>query len=119
MNNCIFPWVILVPERENIREIFELNAKDRKVLIEEIAMVSEVLNKTYWPDKINVAALGNMVEQLHIHVIARFKTDDAWPEPVWGKGSKAYDEKSALEVAEKLREACGGIKGFVTIANRP
>jgi len=119
MNNRIFPWVILVPERENMVEIFQLDEKDRRKLIDEIALVSDVMQKTYWPDKINVAALGNQVEQLHVHVIARFKTDDAWPEPVWGKGIEAYDEQSALKTAEKIRDACAGIKGFVTIANRP
>lgn len=119
MNNKLFPWVILVPERKDIVEIFQLNTKDRKTLIEEISVISEALNKTYWPDKINVAALGNQVEQLHIHVIARFKTDDAWPEPVWGKGGQVYDEQSILEIAEKLRGACKKIKGFITIANRP
>ena len=119
MNNKMFPWVILVPERENMVEIFQLKIKDRKTLIEEIALISDTLNKIYWPDKINVAALGNQVEQLHIHIIARFKTDEAWPEPVLGKAATAYDEASVVEIAEKLREACKEIKGFVTIANRP
>ncbi len=119
LNNRIFPWLILVPEREDMVEIFQLSAKDRKILIDEIAIISEILSKTYWPDKINVAALGNQVEQLHIHIIARFKTDDAWPEPVWGKGSEPYNEQSAKEITEKLRTACAGIKNFVTIANRP
>lgn len=119
MNNKIFPWLILVPERENITEIFQLSTKDQRTLIEEISLISETLNRTYWPDKINVAALGNQVEQLHIHVIARFKTDDAWPEPVWGKGSQPYEEQSVNEISKKLRTDCKKIKGFVTIANLP
>ena len=119
MNNKLFPWVILVPEREDMVEIFQLTKKDRKTLIEEIAVISETLKKLYWPDKINVAALGNQVEQLHIHVIARFKTDDSWPQPVWGKGAEVYDEESIVAIAEKLREACKDIKGFISIANEP
>ncbi len=119
MNNQMFPWIILVPERQGMVEIFQLKPRDRKVLMEEITLISETLNKVYWPDKINVAALGNQVEQLHIHVIARFKTDEAWPEPVWGKGAKPYDENSVMEIAAKLREACKKIKGFVTVANLP
>lgn len=119
MNNKLFPWLILVPERENIKEIFELTAKDRKILIDETALISKTMHKTYWPDKINVAALGNQVEQLHIHIIARFKTDDVWPAPVWGKGVAPYTKESVIEITEKLRQACGDIKGFVTIANQP
>lgn len=119
MNNKLFPWLILVPERKDIKEIFELAPKDRKLLIEETALISEALHKTYWPDKMNVAALGNQVEQLHVHIIARFKTDDAWPAPVWGKGAAPYTKKSVKEIADKIREACSSIKGFVTIANQP
>ena len=119
MNNKMFPWVILVPEREDMVEIFDLTSKDQKKLIEEISLISKAMKKLYWPDKINVAALGNIVEQLHVHVIARFKTDTVWPEPVWGKGAEAYNEESVIEISEKLREACKEIKGFVTIANQP
>jgi diadenosine tetraphosphate (Ap4A) HIT family hydrolase len=119
MNNRLFPWLILVPERAGMAEIFQLDEEDRHLLIDEISLISDIINKTYWPDKINVAALGNQVPQLHVHIIARFKTDDAWPEPIWGKGLEAYDEQSALQAADKLREACKGIEGFVTIANQP
>ena len=119
MNNKLFPWIVLVPERENIREIFELKPKDRKLLIEETSLMSETLKNVYWPDKINVAALGNQVEQLHMHIIARFRTDDVWPEPIWGKGSAPYAPESVAEITEKLRKACDDIKGFVTIANQP
>lgn len=119
MNNKVFPWLILVPERENIVEIFQLSAKDRKILIEEIALMSEILNKTYWPDKINVAALGNQVEQLHVHIIARFKTDDAWPKPVWGHESSPYNNESIVEITKKICANCTKIKGFISIANQP
>jgi diadenosine tetraphosphate (Ap4A) HIT family hydrolase len=86
MNDCSFPWLILVPERENIRELYELDEKDRAALIEEVALASRVIKHIYKPDKINIGALGNLVPQLHIHVIGRFKSDRAWPGPVWGAG---------------------------------
>jgi diadenosine tetraphosphate (Ap4A) HIT family hydrolase len=79
-----FPWVILVPERARMRELFELECAERALLMEEIALMSTVLRDLYQPHKINVAALGNQVEQLHVHVIARFHHDPAWPRPIWG-----------------------------------
>lgn len=85
MNDAAWPWLILVPEVADIKEIHELDASQRAQLMEEIAMVSERLAQLFAPDKINVAALGNMVPQLHVHVIARFKDDPAWPKPVWGQ----------------------------------
>ncbi|EPY02739.1 HIT domain-containing protein [Magnetospirillum fulvum] len=84
MNERSYPWLILVPRRAGISEIGELEAADRAVLIEEIARLSDVVRARLSPDRINVAALGNVVPQLHVHVIARFKTDPAWPRPVWG-----------------------------------
>src|SRR5215203_1805505 len=101
MKDCRFPWLILVPEREGVREIHELSPADRAELIEEIAQVSEVLKRLFHPDKLNVGALGNVVPQLHVHVVARFATDPAWPGPVWGSGTAiAY----AGELLEALRE---------------
>lgn len=87
MNNKNFPWFILVPNRKNITEIFELNKKDQLQLWHEISEISEFTKKHFNADKINIAALGNKVPQLHIHIIARFKTDLAWPNPVWGHAS--------------------------------
>jgi diadenosine tetraphosphate (Ap4A) HIT family hydrolase len=79
------PWLILVPRRANIREIFELEKNDRMQLMEEIAQTSKALSGLYAPDKINVAALGNQVAQLHVHIIARFTGDAAWPDPIWSR----------------------------------
>lgn len=99
MKDSRFPWLILVPERESVREIHELSAADRAALIEEIARTGEVLMRLFRPDKLNVGALGNVVPQLHVHVVARFSTDPAWPGPVWGSGlavSYADDQLEAL-----------------------
>lgn len=84
MNDSTYPWLILVPRRANCREISELPSGDRHRLIDEVARASEALQREFRPEKINVGALGNMVPQLHVHIIARFTTDPAWPRPIWG-----------------------------------
>ena len=78
-----WPWLYLVPRRVGIREIYELETADQNQLVREMAMAAEALNTLYTPDKINTAALGNMVPQLHVHIFARYTTDPAWPRPVW------------------------------------
>ena len=85
MNESRYPWFILVPRRAGIREIHELTSTERQQLWAESDQVSRALMAIFQPDKLNIAALGNMVPQLHIHHIARFQTDAAWPAPVWGK----------------------------------
>jgi len=97
MNDRRFPWLVLVPDREDVREIVDLPPADRAVLIEEIAQASGVLRRLYGPDKLNVGALGNIVPQLHVHVIARFTADPAWPGPVWGSGTPEAYQKDEIE----------------------
>lgn len=84
MNDRTYPWLILVPRRGGIREIVDLDPPDRARLMEEIAAASELLRRETRAEKLNVAALGNAVPQLHLHVIARFASDPAWPRPIWG-----------------------------------
>jgi diadenosine tetraphosphate (Ap4A) HIT family hydrolase len=99
MEDANYPWLILVPARPGLVELHDMNATDRAALMEEIATASKVLKEFSGADKINVAAFGNMVAQLHVHVIARRKTDPAWPRPVWGAAPRqAYlpAEKAAL-----------------------
>ncbi len=85
MNEANYPWVILVPRREGTREIHDLADADRIQLWDESALLSRALMRVFKGDKLNVAALGNLVPQLHVHHIVRFTTDVAWPAPVWGK----------------------------------
>jgi diadenosine tetraphosphate (Ap4A) HIT family hydrolase len=109
MNERSLPWVILVPERDGIKEIDELSADDRILLIEEIACVSQVIRHLYNPDKINVGALGNLVQQLHVHVIGRFVTDRAWPGPIWGIGlMQPYHIDELAKVLAQIRTALNG-----------
>jgi diadenosine tetraphosphate (Ap4A) HIT family hydrolase len=106
MNDRRYPWLILVPEREGKREICDLSIEDRAVLIEEIAQAQEVLIRLFQPDKLNVGALGNVVFQLHVHVIARFRSDFAGASPVWGVGAtERYGETELHEMQERLAGA--------------
>ena len=96
MNDSRFPWLIAVPQRAGIREIHELTPLDQTMLTFEVAHLAEVLQAMTGAEKMNVAALGNMVPQLHIHIIARHAGDAAWPNPVWGSGPAApYSEADA------------------------
>jgi diadenosine tetraphosphate (Ap4A) HIT family hydrolase len=99
MNEARYPWFILVPRRAGIREIHELPAADRQQLWAESNQISRALMALFQPDKLNLAALGNMVPQLHLHHIARFQSDAAWPAPVWGKFTP---EPYAVDMAQRL-----------------
>lgn len=84
MNDRTYPWLILVPRVPGAREIIDLTDADQQTLMREIARAGTAVKKLRHPHKLNIAALGNMVAQLHVHVIGRFETDPAWPKPVWG-----------------------------------
>lgn len=88
MDDCRWPWLILVPQRAGISELFELTPLDQTMLTFETNLVAEALKKARQPVKINVAAIGNIVRQLHVHVIARYENDANWPGPVWGFGQR-------------------------------
>lgn len=104
-NDARFPWLILVPLRADMAEIIDLADMDRAVLFDEIVLVSRVLRAATDCPKLNVAALGNQVRQLHIHVIARFENDAAWPRPVWGVGEAvAYATPARDRLIKKLRD---------------
>lgn len=110
MNETRYPWVILVPRQQDIREIHELTAMERQQLWQESDQLSRALMKLFKPDKLNIAALGNQVPQLHIHHIARFQTDAAWPAPVWGKfPPQAYTATEAAAQIQHLLAALSEI----------
>lgn len=101
-----FPWLILAPRRPATTELIDLAAPERAQLMDEIARASTALRNLTRCDKLNVAALGNVVAQLHVHVIARFHDDAAWPAPVWGKAARrAYARADRDSLAARLREA--------------
>ena len=104
MNDARFPWLILVPERADVSEPFELSDADQAQLWQESMRLGEAMKAHFAADKLNIAALGNQVAQLHVHHIARFHTDDAWPGPVWGVGSAVpYSDAARDALLDELR----------------
>ncbi len=104
MNDSNYPWVILVPRRPHLVELTDLDEAARVQLMAEIARVMDALKSAAACDKLNVAALGNAVPQLHVHIIARSKTDAAWPKPVWGVAPPiAYETAARERLIETLR----------------
>lgn len=89
------PWVILVPKRENLKELHHLPMQEQQQFLLESQAVSQALEATFQPEKLNLGALGNMVPQLHIHHIARFKDDIAWPGPIWGNTKSEFRSEQA------------------------
>lgn len=104
MNNQHFPWLIMVPQQAGLREIIDLSNADQHKLMDEISLVSNQMQTIFATHKLNVAALGNKVAQLHIHIIARNKNDAAWPNPVWGHApTKPYGEEEKLKIINRLK----------------
>jgi diadenosine tetraphosphate (Ap4A) HIT family hydrolase len=104
MKDANYPWFILVPDRDNITEIHQLKDKDQQQLITESSILSRIIEQQFKADKINIAALGNLVPQLHLHHIVRYTTDAAWPTPVWGKlPAKPYTDEEMKQVITLLK----------------
>jgi diadenosine tetraphosphate (Ap4A) HIT family hydrolase len=104
MDDARYPWIILVPRRADVTELFELAADDRVALSEEVAHTAQVLRTVSGAQKINIGALGNLVPQLHVHIVARNEGDAAWPGPVWGHGTAVrYDPARRDAFIEELR----------------
>lgn len=104
MNDSQFPWFILVPQRENIREIYELSDAEQIMLIRESSYLAKKLAEIFNADKLNIAAIGNIVPQLHLHHVVRYENDKAWASPVWGKfAAVPYTEQQRVLIFEKLK----------------
>jgi diadenosine tetraphosphate (Ap4A) HIT family hydrolase len=104
--NAAFPWLILIPKRDAVSEIIDLDEADRTALLNDIVISSQIVKNLFQPKKLNVANLGNKTPQLHVHVIARYEDDKAWPGPVWDSGvSATYDDKKLQEVLAMLQGA--------------
>ena len=105
IDNAKFPWVILIPKRKKVTDIHHLYTKDQKALITEIVFVSKLMQKTFKSFNTNVEKIGNVVPQLHIHVIARSKKDSSWPLSVWVVKKKTYSAKNLNQTINKLKKA--------------
>lgn len=106
MNDRRFPWLVLVPRKDNLRELFDIGVHDYADVMAEIRNAAKHFASLHNAYKMNVATLGNKVEQLHFHIIARFENDAAWPGPVWGVGTaEPYGEKELPEILDDIRHA--------------
>ena len=105
IDNQRFPWIILIPKRKGVTDITNLNSKDQILLMKEIVHASKLMKKVFKTKKLNVEKIGNIVPQLHIHIIARYKTDVSWPLSVWVVKGKLYSKKNLKEVLDKIRIA--------------
>ena len=104
INNSKFPWIILVPNKKNITDVTELNSKDQILLMKEIVYCSKLMKKIFKTSKLNIEKIGNIVPQLHIHIIARLKTDSTWPLSVWVTKEKPYSKKLLFNTVQKLKK---------------
>jgi len=105
MNDANYPWLILVPRQNNLKEIIDLSFDDQIILLKEINFVAEIFKKEFEFDKLNIANLGNVVSQLHIHVIARKKNDATFPRPVWGNAQALeYHGNHLTKTLEKIQK---------------
>lgn len=104
MDNASLPWVILVPKRNNTMEWHSMNSNDQRQLHHESMLISDILMTEFMGDKLNIGSLGNLVPQLHLHHIVRFKDDPVWPQPVWGKlASNPYKIEQLKQRVERLQ----------------
>ena len=116
MKDANYPWLILVPDRDGVTEIYQLDEADQQQLQRESSCVARLLADTFNADKINIGALGNMVPQLHIHHIARFTDDRAWPAPVWGAcPAKPYSDEELATTIDKLITALSKQFDFIPV----
>ena len=104
IDNSRFPWIILIPKRKKITDIFQLNNKDQNLLMKEIVYASKIMKKTFKAFNLNVEKIGNIVSQLHIHVIARSKKDSSWPLSVWVVKKKTYSKNNLDRIIIKLQK---------------
>ena len=104
-DNSKFPWIILIPKRNKITDMSDLNSKDQILLMKEIVHVSKIMKKLFKTSKLNIEKIGNMVPQLHIHIIARSKKDSSWPLSVWVVKGKNYTKTSLSIMMQKVNKA--------------
>jgi len=112
MQDANYPWFILVPDRAGITEVYQLSIDDQQQLLEESSSLAKLLMDVFEGDKLNIASLGNMVSQCHIHHVVRYKNDIAWPGPIWGRvPAKAYSQAELDSVINKIKQV--DLKDFI------
>jgi diadenosine tetraphosphate (Ap4A) HIT family hydrolase len=111
-HNAAFPWILLIPKAEHCIEITDLSPSDQHLLMSEINQASQIMQRIFSPNKLNIATLGNVVPQMHIHIIARYTTDLAWPNPVWNTISKDYSEQDLNLLVQKIKSGFNHILNY-------
>jgi diadenosine tetraphosphate (Ap4A) HIT family hydrolase len=110
MDDANYPWLLLVPRVDGARELIDLDRARQSDLLDEINQVSRLLRRLFQPYKLNIAALGNLVPQLHVHLIARYRDDPAWPAPVWGRShARPYEPEALVKRIQALQEGLKAI----------
>jgi len=107
IDNSKFPWLIIIPKRKNITDIFQLSSKDQILLMREIVYVSKTMKKIFKAFNLNIEKIGNIVSQLHIHIIARSKKDSSWPLSVWVVKKKSYPKQDLEKIIKKIKKNLG------------
>jgi diadenosine tetraphosphate (Ap4A) HIT family hydrolase len=114
INDANYPWFVLVPRRAGVSDIYHLSSDDQVQLMYESCFLAQNLADAFAARKMNVASLGNMVPQLHVHHIVRFENDPAWPGPVWGKlPARSYTDEEVQDIRQKVQTLMSGELGFV------
>lgn len=121
MRDARYPWFILVPDRDDVNEIHQLTETEQQQLLRESMQLSRALEQAFAPDKLNIAALGNVVPQLHLHHIVRYTGDPAWPAPVWGRlPARPYEDAELRRLIAKLQTVLGdGFSFAPDLSDRP
>jgi len=107
IDNSKFPWLIIIPKRKNITYIFQLSSKDQILLMREIVYVSKTMKKIFKAFNLNIEKIGNIVSQLHVHIIARSKKDSSWPLSVWVVKKKSYPKQDLEKIIKKIKKNLG------------
>ena len=119
MNDIQYPWFVLVPEKPAIAELYQLSEDERRLFIDESCYLAENLAALYNADKMNVAAIGNIVTQLHVHHVVRFRNDKAWPQPVWGKfDAVPYTQEQLQGTMQRIQKQLPRCQFFSSSGNK-
>ena len=103
-DNVLCPWIFLVPRKENVRNMLDLTTEERLTLMKEIELAEKVMTKLFNPTQTNVAMIGNLTPQLHVHVICRYETDPYWPGTVWNQPAKPYMGSAKQDVINRIKK---------------
>lgn len=103
-DNALCPWIFLVPRKENVRNMLDLTTEERLILMREMELTEEIMTRLFHPTQTNIAMIGNLTPQLHVHVICRYDTDPYWPGTVWNQPGQAYPSAAKQEIINRIQK---------------